>query len=179
MSARKTAPPAGGSAGTKSTSGTDWLAAVAAALEDGDAQLVTDLGGRREATSARLWRGQVLVDWQPDPQAGGCLLRVDLLRQLIDARVSVSEEKSEVVLHVPGRLVAALSEHHAQLVQQLGGARRVALTIRLRFAQGQYVGGEETYALVAQRRPSPLLQLTADVRVRAPRALPHTSHAPT
>lgn len=155
-----------------------WLETIEAALDDADAQLVTDLGGRREVTSARLWRGQVLVDWQRDQQAGGCLLRVDLLRALVAARARTSVSANDVTLEVPGRLVAALSEHHAHLVQQLGGARRVTLTIQLRFADGQYVGGQETYALVAQRRASPLLQLTADVRVRAPRALQHTSHAP-
>jgi hypothetical protein len=157
----------------------EWLNAVAAALEDADAQLVTDLGGSREVTSARLWRGQVLVDWQPDLQAGGCLLRIDLLRALVASGAKTSVAANEVTLEVPGRLVAALSEHHARLVHQLGGARRLALSVRLRFAEGQYVGGQETYALVAQRRASPLLQLTADVRVRAPRASQHTSPAPT
>lgn len=174
MSPGRTAPPAKGP-----SSGNDWLQVVAAALEDADARLVTDLGGSREVTSARLWRGQVLVDWQPDEQAGGSLLRVELLRALVASGAKTSVATNEVTLEVPGRLVVALSEHHARLVQQLGGARRLALTIRLRFVAGQYVGGQETYALVAQRRPSPLLQLTADVRVRAPRASRHTSPAPT
>lgn len=165
--------------GTNSIRGSEWLEAVAAALEDADAQLLTDLGGSREVTSARLWRGQVLVDWQPDLQAGGSLLRVDLLRALVASGAKTSVTTNEVILEVPGRLVAALSENHAQLVRRLGGARRVSLSVRLRFAQDQYVGGQETYALVAQRRASPLLQVTADVRVRAPRASQHTSPAPT
>ena len=49
-----------------------WLASVERALADGDATLSTELGDHRETTNARLWRGQVLVDWEPDSQAGGC-----------------------------------------------------------------------------------------------------------
>jgi hypothetical protein len=66
------------------------LAAVESALLDADATLSTDLGGHRESTTARLWRGQVLVDWEPDARAGDCLLRPELLRRLIalGARVS-------------------------------------------------------------------------------------------
>ena len=59
------------------------LACVEAALLDADARLSTDLGDRHEVSTARLWRGQVLVDWEPDTQAGDCLLRVELLRQLV------------------------------------------------------------------------------------------------
>jgi hypothetical protein len=157
----------------------DWLAAVEVALDDADAQLVTDLGGRQEVTSARLWRGQVLVDWQPDTQAGDCLLRPALLRQIVEGRASVTTTRQEVTLAAPGRLVSALSDEHAALVRRLGGARRITLTIRLKFKDGGYVQGEETYSLVDKGRPSPLLRLTAHIKLRAPRtASPHTSPAP-
>src|SRR5262249_51537247 len=131
------------------------LEAIEAALLDGDARLATTLGGRRELTVARLWRGQVLVDWEPDPQGGDCLLRVDLLRRLLDLHPKITFSSKTpvstrtVTLEAPGRMVAALSDEHAALVRRLGGARRVVLTIHLRFnvgASNVYAGGEETYA---------------------------------
>jgi hypothetical protein len=139
-------------------------------------ELATDLGGRREATSARLWRGQVLVDWQADEQAGDCLLRPDLLRKLLPHVKSMSG--TGVSIQVPGRVVAALSAHHADLVRRLGGARRIALTIDLRIHQAAYLGGEETYSVVERGRQTPLLRLRADVRLRAKSASPHTSPDP-
>jgi hypothetical protein len=157
-----------------------WLAAVEAALQDADAQLVTDLGGRQEVTSARLWHGQVLVDWEPDPQAGDCLLRPALLQRLLDSGASLTATDKQVVLHAPGRIVSALGDQHAALVRRLGGARRVSLSITLRFADAAYIGGEESYALVDRGRPIPLLRLSADIRLRTPRtASPHTSPLPT
>jgi hypothetical protein len=156
-----------------------WLSEVEAALQDADAELVTDLGGRQETTTARLWRGQVLVDWQPDAQAGDCLLRPQLLRSLVEGRASVTATTAEVTLVATGRLVAALSDEHAALVRRLGGARRITLTIRLAFKDGAYIRGEETYALVDKGRPNPLLRLTAHITLRTPRtASPRTSPAP-
>jgi hypothetical protein len=160
------------------------LANVEAALLDADARLSTDLGDRREVTVARLWRGQVLVDWEADAQAGDCLLRVELLRRLVELRAQTRFVGNELVVQAPGRIVAALSPEHAALVRRLGGARRVEMTLRLRFAQtgglGAYLGGEEVYALVERGRRVPLLRLLAEVTVRAPRtASPHTSPAPT
>ena len=154
-----------------------WLAAVEAALDDADADLATDLGGRREASAARLWHGQVLIDWQPDDQAGDCLLRPDLLRKL-SGHVT-RESPTEVDLKVPGRVVAALTRQHAELVRSLGGARRIELLMHLRFDNATYVGGEEAYSVVTARRPTELLRLTAKVRLRAHTALPRTSPAPT
>jgi hypothetical protein len=156
------------------------LARVEAALLDADVQLSTDLGGQREVTSARLWRGQVLVNWAPDTQAGDCLLRVELLRRLADLHAQVGCQAQELLLRAPGRTVAALSAEHAALVHRLGGARRVALRVRLRFdVDGTYVGGEEIYALVERGRSVPLLRLSAEVKVRTARAAsPHRSPAP-
>jgi hypothetical protein len=156
------------------------LFAVQAALEDADAELITDLGGRQEVTSARLWRGQVLVDWQPDALAGDCLLRPPLLRRLLEGRASVTTTREEVTLIAPGRLVAALSDEHAALVRRLGGARRITLNIRLVFKDGAYTQGEETYSLVDKGRPNPLLRLTAHITLRTPRtASPRTLPAAT
>src|SRR5437660_3887093 len=100
------------------------LDSVEAGLANADAQLTTDLGGHHELTSARLWRGQVLVDWEPDPQAGGCLLRPALLRRLIALRANINSEADVLRISATGRIVAGLSAEHADLVARLGGARR-------------------------------------------------------
>jgi hypothetical protein len=154
-----------------------WLRAVESALDDADAQLATDLGGRQELTSARLWHGDVLVDWQPDPVAGDCLLHASLLRKLLSLGAHVAQKSHLIEISAPGRSVAALSQHHGNLVERLGGARRISLTLRLRFSEGTYVGGEETFSLSSGKRPSPLLRLSADVRVRQSKASPRTSPA--
>src|SRR5579864_1878514 len=145
-------------------------------MQDADAELATDLGGRREVTAARLWQGQVLVDWQPDEQAGDCLLRPELLSKLLPH--VISESRDEVTIKAPGRVVAALSAQHADLVRHLGGARRIQLLMRLRFNDGTYVGGEEAYSVVTAGRPTELLRLSAQVRLRARTASPRTSPAP-
>jgi hypothetical protein len=156
------------------------LARIESALLDGDARLSTDLGDRREETTARLWRGQVLVDWEADTQAGDCLLRVELLRQLVGLRARTCFVADDLDVQAPGRMVAALSSEHAALVRRLGGARRVEMALRLRFVANTYVGGEEVYSLVERGRHVPLLRLTADVTVRTPRTTsPRTSPAPT
>ena len=160
------------------------LASVEAALADGDADLTTDLGGHQETTTARLWRGQVLVDWEPDPAAGGSLLRPQLLRRLLALRAQVEDDGpgQRLQLIAPGRVVAGLSAEHADLVAKLGGARRVELRTVLRFDGPLYRGGRETYYLVERGQRVPLLQLTADVRPRiknAGRASRHRSPAPS
>ena len=156
------------------------LAAVELALADADATLSTDIGGHREVTAARLWRGQVLVDWEPDPRAGGCLLRVDLLRRLVDLHANTSIKGNVLTLRASGRIVAALSATHADLVRQLGGAEHVELVARLNFRNGEYVGGDETYRLVRSGSRAPLLRVEAEVRLRSSRpASPRTSPAQT
>jgi hypothetical protein len=155
------------------------LARIEAALLDADARLSTDLGDRQEVATARLWRGQVLVDWETDTQAGDCLLRAELLRQLVALHAQTRFVGDDLVILAPGRMVAALSSDHAALVRRLGGARRVEMSLRLRFVDDTYVGGEETYSLVERGRHVPLLRLTAEVTVRSPRAAsPRTSRAP-
>jgi hypothetical protein len=158
------------------------LASVEAALADADADLSTDLGGHHERTSARLWRGQVLVDWEPDPHAGGCLLRPTLLRRLIALHAHVEHEPDVLQITAPGRIVAGLSAEHADLVARLGGARRVELRAALRFEDDVYRGGHETYYLVERSQRQALLRLSAEVRPRLgskPEALPRRSPAQT
>jgi hypothetical protein len=140
------------------------LASVETALTDAYAELSTDLGDHHEQTSARLWRGQVLIDWEPDPQAGGCLLRPDLLQRLIALHAHVELNGEELRIVAPGRVVAALSREHAEIVDRLGGGRRVELRMALRFASEAYLGGKETYYVLERGQRVPLLRLTADVK---------------
>jgi len=157
------------------------LDSVEAALADADADLTTDLGGHHELTSARLWRGQVLVDWEPDPQAGGCLLRPALLRRLIALHATVERENAVLRISAPGRIVAGLSAEHADLVARLGGARRVELQATLRFEGSVYRGGDETYFLIERGQRQVLVRVNADVHPHlspSPEASPRTSRAP-
>ncbi len=140
------------------------------ALADADADLSIDLGGHHEKTSARLWRGQVLVDWEPDPQAGGCLLRPTLLRRLIALHATAEITGDTLRISAPGRIVAGLSAEHADLVARLGGARRVELQATLRFQRSAYHGGEETYFLVERGQRQVLVRVKADVRPRLTRS---------
>ena len=153
------------------------LASVERALEDADALLSIDLGDHHETATARLWRGQVLIDWEPDAHAGGCLLRVALLRRLIALHAQVAVSDGAMTLRAGGRIVAGVSSEHAELVHRLGGARRVELFIMLHFADGAYTGGEETYRVVQGARRAPVVSVRAEVRVRPARAgSPRTSH---
>lgn len=151
------------------------LERIEAALLDADATIATGLGDHQDLTTARVWRGQVLVDWEPDQQAGGCLLRPALLRRLValHARVDSESAPDGVSLVAPGRVLAALSSDHADLVRRLGGPRRVELVAHLRFNRDQqeYVGGDETYWLLERGQRSPLLRLTVDVRLRKGRGV--------
>jgi hypothetical protein len=156
------------------------LASIDAALLDADAQLSMDLGEHHEHTTARLWRGQVLIDWEPDPRAGDCLLRPDLLRRLIALQACIDSSDRELRISAPGRIIAALSGEHTQLVARLGGARRVEVEAILRFADDEYRGGQETYYMVSHGQSAPLLRLRAEVQLRRTRTeLPHTWLAPT
>jgi hypothetical protein len=74
--------------------------------------------------------------------------------------------------------VAALSPAHQDLVQQLGGARHLELVAHLKFNNGNYVGGDETYRLVRRGSRAALLRVEAEIRVRTSRpASPRTSPA--
>ncbi len=156
------------------------LLSVEAALADAEATLSTDVGGHREVTQARVWRGQVLVDWEPEAQAGGCLLRPTMLRRLIALHADARSSSGGMSLRASGRVVAALSAEHADLVRRLGGPGRVELHIVLRFAEGQYRGGEETYTLRERGQAVVLVRLVAEVRLRSARpASPRTSRVAT
>jgi len=156
------------------------LASIEQALEDGDATLSIQLGDHHEVTTARLWRGQVLVDWEPDLQAGGCLLRVAQLRRLITLHAQVALSGRAMMLRAPGRVVAGLSAEQADLVRRLGGARRVELDVKLVFANGSYSGGVETYHVVDAGQRLPFLSVRAAVRCRPARAgSPNTSPVAT
>jgi hypothetical protein len=149
------------------------LASVDDALADGRAQLTTNLGGHHELTSARLWRGDVLVDWEPDATAGGCLLRPALLRRLIALHARTRDRGADQLeLVASGRIVSGLSPDHADLVSRIGGAARIELSMTLRFDGTGYRGGDETYSLVERGQRVPIVRLTVEV-------LPHTSPAPT
>jgi hypothetical protein len=149
----------------------DWLARVEAAVLDGQAELSTSLGGQRESSMARLWRGQVLVDWEADEQAGGCLVRPRLLRRMVALGAGVRRGSGWVEVRASGRVLAALSSEHAELVRRLGGAERVDMRTMLRFQGERYAGGEERYVVVQGGRQQPLLRLTARVSQGAPRSL--------
>jgi hypothetical protein len=149
----------------------EWLAWMAAVLANGDAVLTTHLGRQREQTSARLWRGQVLVDWEPDETAGGCLVRPAHLRRLLVLHAKLEATHAELRLRASGQVLQALSPEHRELVAQLGGAERVELRLELRRQASGY-RGTETYVLRGAGRATPLLQLEAEVRQRTAEAGP-------
>jgi hypothetical protein len=154
------------------------LVAMQSTLADADAELVTVLGGHREVTQARLWQGKVLVEWESDEQAGGCLLRPELVRRLIALHAQATAAGGELRLRASGRIVAALSETHRDLVAQLGGPARVEMHARLRFGGGLYRGGQETYSVLDSGRRLDVVQLKVSVSPRAAQpAPPRTSPA--
>jgi hypothetical protein len=145
------------------------------ALEDGQADLTTRLGAHRERTRARLWQGQVLVDWEADEVAGGCLLRPGLVRRLLALHATLAAgSRQSIVLRADGRVVSALSPRHARLAERLGQAPDVRLHLRFDGPNGIYTGGEETYRVGG----AVLLRVTAEVRPRPP-ASAQTSPAPS
>src|SRR6266540_7227708 len=66
------------------------------------------------------------------------LFRPALVRRLLalHADATLTAGGSVLRLRASGRIVVALSDTHAQLVAQLGGASRVELRARLRFSAG-------------------------------------------
>jgi hypothetical protein len=145
-------------------------------LADGEAQLRTSLGTHAELTTARLWRGEVLVDWEPDDSAGGCLLRPALVRRLLALHARVEGANSpEVRVRADRRLLAALSRRHAELADRLGPTAELRLRLCFDDPDGAYTGGEETYGVGS----AVLLRLTARVRVSPlPPGSGRTSPAP-
>ena len=156
----------------------EYLERMETTIADADAELRLVIGGHCEVTTVRIWHGQVLVDWEPDEAAGGCLLRPALLARLAALHAAVRLAPERVELTAPGRVVSSLSPAHADLVAQLGGAARVELRTTLRFSASTYVGGEEAYYMLGsgRGRSSLLLRLSARVRRHTtPQASPRTS----
>lgn len=155
------------------------LAAMEEALVNADAEITLTMGGYQEISTARVWQGAVLVEWERDDTAGGVLLRPALAARLVALGTPVERTRSmagtkTVSLHASPRIVAALSPHHAQLARQLGEAATLHVTLNFD-AAGSYVGGEERYAVQPRGgkrtaragTEAPLLRLTVGVRRRA------------
>ena len=98
------------------------------------------------------------------------MLRPFLLRRLLALHAQISAIQDGVRIIAPGRVVAGLSAAHTDLVDRLGGVRRIQLEVDLRFAGEKYRGGRETYFLAEHGRRVPLLRVTAEVRLRRARA---------
>ncbi|GAC1314819.1 MAG: hypothetical protein NVSMB2_04920 [Chloroflexota bacterium] len=154
------------------------LSLMRAAAMNADVHLRTAVGVHTEVTLVRLWRGQVLVDWEADEDAGGCLVRPDLVERLVALHATVRADRADhLKIVASGRIVSALTPEHAALVTHLGGARRVELELALATADDRYAGGTETYALVERGRRAPLIRIVAQVQQRAAAAdagSPHT-----
>jgi hypothetical protein len=110
----------------------------------------------------------VLVDWERDEAAGGCLLRPQLVRRLLllKARAEWHAPSRELRLRATSRLVLALSPAHAQLVSRLGDLPELRVVLRFAGGSGDYLGGEEQYrvALPVRREGPVLLRLVVRVR---------------
>jgi len=164
---------------------TEWLDRMEETLADARAELTTDIGGHREMATARVWRGDVLVDWERDEAAGGCLLRPDLVRRLVALNASLAERSDEVSITAGARIVAALSRRHAGLAAEIGPTAVLRLRLRFDGPHGHYLGGDETYELTTRRspsanRPGVILRLSARVhpataRPESPRTSPEPS----
>ena len=161
-----------------------WLARMEAALANGVAHLTLEMGGYRESTDARLWQGAVLVDWERDETAGGCLLRPALARRLIalgaraSAQPAAGDVQATLTIEGPGRVVAGLSASHAGMLARLPREAEPVVRVVLRFGanDGAYLGGTEAYVVgprsgIARRaggggreRNAVLLLLTATVK---------------
>ena len=136
-------------------------------MANGAADLTTTLGGASDTTTARLWKGEVRIDWEPDDEAGGCLLRPALVRRLLSLTARVDVGDDEVRIRAPARTVAALSPHHAQMLEHLGQQPDLTVTLRFDTGHGRYLGGVESYVAGRGRRTAVLLRLTAVIRERA------------
>lgn len=155
------------------------LSLMRTAVMNADVHLQTAVGVHTEVSQVRLWRGQVLVDWEADEDAGGCLVRPDLVERLAALHATVRADAADhLTIVASGRVVSALTPRHAGLVTHLGGARRVELDLVLAIADDRYTGGTETYSLVERGRRAPLIRMVAQIAQRAARAdagSPHTS----
>lgn len=142
------------------------LQRMAATVENADADLLLEMGGYQEHTRARLWQGQVLVEWERDDTAGGCLVRPELVRRLALLGAALDVSPTGATLRAGPRVVASLSESHARLEQELGQPADLTLRLSFQGADGPYVGGEEVYVVRGRRGGATLLRLTATVQPR-------------
>src|SRR5689334_1997947 len=71
---------------------------IAEALVDADIDLAVEVAGLVEQSKARAWKGQVLVEWERDEDAGGCLLRPDLIERLLKLGATFIEDRNTVKL---------------------------------------------------------------------------------
>lgn len=146
------------------------LHAVEQRTQDAQARLSVRVAGVEDVGSVvRLWRGQVLVGWERDEIAGGCLLRPSLLRRLVALGARVELRRRSLRLTGSPRVVAALSDEHARMAA--GASQGARLKIALRFDEdGAYTQGEEVYE-IGGARPTELIRMTAQLEPSAPPAL--------
>lgn len=144
-----------------------FLARMADTVQDADATLEIAIGGLTETTRVRLWRGQVLVDWEPDDEAGDCLLRPDLVRRLATLGASAEASARGLRVRANSRVVARLSHRHAAFVAQVAAPAALRMDLYFDGDQGVYLGGSETYAVSGS--DASLLTLRASVERRPPR----------
>lgn len=148
-----------------------WCEWMEASLTDAEVHLKIEIGGLREESIARVWQGQVLVDWERDDDAGGCLLRPHLVRRLVELGGRLVEETpTRLRLRGAPRVVAALGPGHAGLATGLARSPAIEVTL-MRDDAGTYLGGTEEYRL-AGRQGAPLMRLEARVRPRIAKADP-------
>jgi hypothetical protein len=163
----------------------DWLERMEEALVGATAELRFEMGGHQEVTQARLARGQVLVDWERDDAAGGCLLRPALVRRLLLLNARVHTEGCDVVVQAEPRVIQSLSQQHARLMAGLQPPPSLCLRLRFDGPAGAYTGGEERYEAPSRSgrraRAAPvMLRLTARLLPAQSRpASPQTSTAPS
>ncbi len=157
----------------------DLLTRMDAVLQNAEGDLTVQMGGLTEPSRVHVWQGQVLVDWERDEEAGGCLLRPALVRRLVQlgARLEARDDCHRIVGSAP--VVAALSPYHQRLASQLGRPPALELTLRLDALGGAYLGGEERYLVRGPGGASTMLLLTARLRPRPPSPSPRTPPGPS
>ncbi len=148
-----------------------YLRRMDAALADADAEITVALGGLVETISARVWMGQVMVEWERDESAGGLLLHPRLVERLAALGGTPKLDGESVGFDVGPQVVRALDAYRLRLGGQLGTSPHLRLTLRFDGPGGAYTGGEEAYVVPGTKRETTLLRLTAQVTPRAPRAV--------
>ncbi len=156
----------------------DLLSGMQAALENAEGELSVRMGGLQETSRVRVWQGQVLVDWERDEQAGGCLLRPALVRRLALLGARFRRDGLCHRITAPAQVVRALSPYHERLAAHT--PRPPSLELTLRFdADAGYQGGEERYEVRGQRDPSTVLLLAVTLHRRSAAPSARTSLEPS